>query len=304
VPLVPFAFVALVAVVALLVGRALNGRRFEREVASRFRVGADGIIVGAEAIALERAGAPTVLLLHGFGDTPQTVRYLAEHLHDQGYAVYAPLLPGHGRTLRDFAASDARQWESHARSELERIAVRSAELHVVGLSMGGAIAAALVADGVPARSLTLVAPYMTMPPRLRRLARMHGAIGALVPYARGQGARSIHDATESAKNLAYGILTPRLLRELERAADRGFAALPRLTTPTLMLLSREDNRIAPDAGERVFAAIGSTDKRMIWLEECGHILTVDFGREKLFAEIERWIASHGTTLARVARGGA
>jgi hypothetical protein len=36
----------------------------------------DGIVIGAEGFVLERANAPAVLLLHGAGDTPQTLRYL------------------------------------------------------------------------------------------------------------------------------------------------------------------------------------------------------------------------------------
>ena len=56
-----------------------------------------------------------VLLLHGFGDTPQTLHYVADALHAAGYTVRAPLLPGHGRTLAAFGATRAKQWISAAR---------------------------------------------------------------------------------------------------------------------------------------------------------------------------------------------
>src|SRR5262245_20127159 len=65
-------------------------------------LGADGIVVGGEGFVLSRGGAPAVLLLHGAGDTPQTLRYLADALFARGFHVTAPLLPRHGRLLRDF----------------------------------------------------------------------------------------------------------------------------------------------------------------------------------------------------------
>jgi len=53
------------------------------------------IIPGAYAIDLDRSGSRGVLLLHGFGDSPQTLWLLANDLHATGFGVRAPLLPGH-----------------------------------------------------------------------------------------------------------------------------------------------------------------------------------------------------------------
>ena len=97
---------SLLAATALWRVAAARGR--ERAVERRLRPGQDGVIPGAGPIRLDRpGGAHAVLLVHGFGDTPQTLGYLARDLHARGYTVRAPLLPGHGRTLRAFAASRA-----------------------------------------------------------------------------------------------------------------------------------------------------------------------------------------------------
>jgi alpha-beta hydrolase superfamily lysophospholipase len=55
-------------------------RDFER----RLPVGANGIIPGAESFRLEGSSDNAVLLLHGFGDTPRTLEYLARALADVG----------------------------------------------------------------------------------------------------------------------------------------------------------------------------------------------------------------------------
>src|ERR1041385_2456782 len=68
------------------------------------------IVKGAEAIDMREEGSHGVLLLHGFGDTPQTLSLYARHLSKSGFAVFAPLLPGHGRTMDAFVRSRADDW--------------------------------------------------------------------------------------------------------------------------------------------------------------------------------------------------
>ena len=82
-------------------------REVERASAARFPVGADGIIPGARPILLEGSGSRGILVLHGFGDTPQSVASLAQALHAEGDTVYA--LSGSGNignvALADIANS-------------------------------------------------------------------------------------------------------------------------------------------------------------------------------------------------------
>src|SRR3954470_13211194 len=105
------------------------------------------VIKGAETIDLQEEGSPGVLLLHGFGDTPQTLSLLARKLHKAGYSVLAPLLPGNGRSMRDFSNSTPDKWiESPRRTQTE---IRNAgdAVSIVGLSMVGAISTVLAAEG-------------------------------------------------------------------------------------------------------------------------------------------------------------
>ncbi|MEJ7811543.1 MAG: alpha/beta fold hydrolase [Gemmatimonadaceae bacterium] len=310
------------AVIAAVVWRTYGAWRVERATAARLRIGPDGIIPGAEPIELETSaydggasdggasdgGASdggahdavrgrAVLLLHGFGDTPQTLRYLADDLHARGYAVRAPLLPGHGRTLRAFAASCADEWVGSARAELAALRTRYDRVSVVGLSMGGAIAsilaAELAAEGSPLPALVLIAPYLDMPASVRRAARWHRALGTASAYVSGRsGEHSIHDDAERAKAISYRATTPRLLAELAAVADRARGGLSRITAPTLVIQSREDNRIAPEIAERAFAALGAREKRLAWLSGCGHVVTVDRERERVFALVREWLDAH------------
>src|SRR6185503_9756586 len=108
---------------------------------------ADAVVLkGAETIDLQEGGSRGVLLLHGFGDTPQTLSLLAHRLHKAGYNVLAPLLPGHGRTMKAFRASNAGEWVDAARQSLATLQRRTVSTSIVGLSMGGALAVLAAAD--------------------------------------------------------------------------------------------------------------------------------------------------------------
>jgi carboxylesterase len=291
----------LVPLIALAAGAALAGRWFmARHVsrnASRLPVGPDGIIPGAQAIDLPRPGAPAVLMLHGFGDTPQTLRYVASALHDQGYAVRVPLLPGHGRTLAEFVRSSARDWIDAARTEYAEVRARHPAVVLLGLSMGGGIAAILAADGPRPAGLVLAAPYLHMPTALRLLARAHRLVAIVLPVVAGGRSRSIMDPEETGKNLAYRASTPRLGRELLRVVDLARDALPGVAVPTLMVQSREDNRIVPDAAEDAYRRLTTPDRQLVWVAGCAHIITVDYCRERVIVAIADWLRE------RLQRGG-
>ena len=281
------------AMAATVLWRRRLSNALEREWLTRHPAGPDGIIPGAESIALQGTGSRGVLVLHGFGDTPQSLRHLAAHLHATGCTVHAPLLPGHGRTPRDFDAVTADELIDAARAALATLQDRNAKVALVGVSMGGAIASMLAAEH-SASALVLIAPYLEMGPSAEWSTRMHWAWGWMGPFARSGGDLSISDSEERGRSLSYGIVTSRVLRMLQTVAQRGSAVLPRVTVPTLMIQSREDNRIAAEAAERAFARIGATDKRLVWAENGRHVLTVDVGYERVQQLATDWILSHFT----------
>ncbi|HKO14775.1 MAG TPA: alpha/beta fold hydrolase [Gemmatimonadaceae bacterium] len=286
---------------AILLGGALwlrrGARRIERASDARFPRGSAGVVVGAETIDLPigTAGAPAVLLLHGGGDTPQTLRYLAGFLHARGYAVRAPLLPGHGRTLRDFARVSASGWTEAARAEYGVLREQHDWVAIVGLSMGGALAVQLAAESVELPALGLLAPYLSMPPSIAFAARFARLWGLIVPYVSAgvSAARpSIQDEQERIQSLSYGVFAARALRALRETVRRADAALPRVAAPTLMIQSRQDNRISERNGQRAFDRLGASEKRLVWTEGAGHVITVDRGREHVFELVREWLDTH------------
>ncbi|HEX8715621.1 MAG TPA: alpha/beta hydrolase [Gemmatimonadaceae bacterium] len=278
--------------VALFAVRWIVVRGTEAADAARTR-DADGVVVGAEGFVLDRPGAPAVLLLHGAGDTPQTLREFGEFLHARGFAVSAPLLPGHGRTVRDFRNVTASAWRAAALAAYDATAAGRPWTGIAGLSMGGALAVLTAVERPGVQAIVLMAPYLELPRALRIAATLSRVIGVALPYVPSQDVRSVRDPDAAARGLAYGVFTGAGVRALRATAAAAAAVLQAVRAPTLLIQSRRDNRVPAGVAEQALARLGAADKRLEWVSEGGHVITVDYGKERVFALAYDWLTSHG-----------
>jgi len=271
--------------------RVVIAQRLERSFELAHRRNADGVIIGAEPIHLRGVRPGAILLLHGYNDSPQAMAPLASALHDAGWTVDVPLLPGHGRSLQEFERSGAREWIDAAAVAYRRLGERHADIAVCGMSMGGALAFLLAAQHEAIRAVIGIAPYLYLSRAtevLLSLARI-SVIGA--KYVTRGGGRSLHDPIAAAKIIAYRASTPRLLRELARVTRAANDALPSVRQPVLVVQSRSDNRIPVRSAARAFRQIGSSDKTIDWVTGAGHVLTLDYGHQAMEERIAAWLAT-------------
>jgi esterase/lipase len=143
-----------------------------------------------------------------------------------------------------------------------------------------------------------------MPAHIAVAARLSRLWNVAAPYVRAldpKARRSIHSDTEASRSLGYGVFTPAALRALRLTVQRAAAVLPRVASPTLMIQSREDNRVPPGVAQQEFNRIGANDKQLVWLTGAGHVITVDFGKERVFELVADWLDRHRSTVARARR---
>jgi carboxylesterase len=269
--------------------RAFVAHRVERAFAAKYPRNAEGYIIGAEPMTLNGTRRGAVLVLHGYNDSPQAMRSVAEALNAAGWTVRVPALPGHARSLREFADARASDWERASRDELDALLRQHDAVAVCGMSMGGALALLLAAENRSVRAVVALAPYLHLSRPMTLLLALGpvAAIGAR--YLTGGGKRSVHDPAAAAAIVAYRASTPRLLYELTTVTRHAYDALHRVTQPVLLMQSREDNRIPQRSAEAAFAEIGSADKSLEWLTGRGHVITVDYGHADLERRIVAWL---------------
>jgi carboxylesterase len=110
-------------------------------------------------------GQPAALLLHGFLGTPAEMRSLGEALHDEGWTVHAPLLPGFGADIGTLLERRHEEWVLAAECAAQDLVGKGhAPLVVVGYSMGAALALMIAARAQP-KALALLAPFSWPEPR-------------------------------------------------------------------------------------------------------------------------------------------
>jgi carboxylesterase len=271
--------------------RATTARRAEREYAARNVPTPSGVVAGAESFILEGTNGRALLLLHGSGDSPQTLRYLGERLHAVGYTVSVPLLPGHGRSPREFGRVSADAYTATARTALDALRARYRWIGVGGLSMGGALAAQLAAEAADVRVLVLLAPYLVPTTSVAWATRTAPVWSLVQPYLDARGALSVHDPVARSASYAYGVVAPGALRALLATAARGLAALTRVDVPTLVINSREDNRIPEMVATAATASLRAPTERH-WVAGCGHVITVDYCKDAVAALVLAFLARH------------
>ena len=270
----------------------LYGRSLERGLSIRHQRGPSGIIIGAEEISRTGTNGAAVLLIHGCGDSPQTLWRVCAELNRRGYSVLAPLLPGHGRSLADFAAHSADDWYAEVRDRYVELRRTHSWVGVVGLSMGGALSVRLAADTPDIPALVLVAPFLAMLRGSDTLVRASWLWGAFVPRLPTASESSVFDPVARATSVAYGAMSTRALRELRLTAHRGWNSLRQVRAPVLVIQSKTDNRVTTADTSRAFDLLGSAEKSIEWTEGAGHVVTVDFGWQHVASAIGDWMDSH------------
>lgn len=245
---------------------------------------------GAEPV-VAGSGRRGALILHGFGDTPQSVRDLALFLAAHDWSVHAPLLAGHGRSIDALTGSRGHEWLGDVRAAFADLRARHTQVAIVGQSMGGALATILAAES-PVAALVLLVPFMRLPRRAARIATFHRVVSPFIRYLRSRSEYSILDPEARRRALGRGVTTPRLLHELGLVARQARKAASRVRAPTLVIHSRNDQRVTTFDALDSFSRLECRQKALEWVERSGHVISADYDRDLVAARTLQWLDLH------------
>ena len=70
--------------------------------------------------------------------------------------------------------------------------------------------------------------------------------------------------------------------------------LPEISCPVKLIYSRDDQTVKPEArhAELIYEKLGSRQKKLVWIEGSGHVLTRDLQREAVFIEVANFVKQH------------
>jgi carboxylesterase len=232
------------------------------------------VIVGAEPMSVD-GGPAGALVLHGFTGNPQSMRGLAEALGEAGFAVEMPLLPGHGTAVEDMVGTTWADWLGAAEDAYGKLAARTERAVVVGLSMGGALAAWLASERPEVAGLVCVNAVVSAPEGMQELVEAMLATGE--EYMDAIGSDIADPASEEA---SYPRTPLRPLLSLMEAAEEFGGRLGRIACPVLVATSPQDHVVDPSNSELLAAAVSGPVERLT-LARSYHVATLDYDKDEL-----------------------
>lgn len=247
------------------------------------------------------AARAAFLLVHGLGAHHDRWDFWGRYFSARGYASYAVALRGFGRTP-DRPRGHVDSWRLWDRDILALrraidLELPGTKVFLAGESMGG-----LVAYDLAARGLGDFAGMILMAPAFRNGLRFPpGAYAklALTPVFPRRMIRLPFTSEMATRDPEYAAVmnsSPDELREASARLMAGFlpaqARAGRLARrhrrAALFLIPGVDHLVDERGARRIFAKLAAADKTLIEYPDMFHALTIDLGRERVFADVLDW----------------
>lgn len=234
------------------------------------------IMSGAESFFFKGTNERAVLLLHGYTGAPSEMRLLGEYLNSKGFTVKCVLLPGHGTTPEDLNETTTDDWYAEAEHACCELLSSHSKVMVAGLSMGGLLTIRIAAQLPIERAAILAAPIYLQDKRVP----LFPILRYFVKYLPKQK-RNYHEAAKY--NVAYDKMPTKPIGSILQMIKTAKAEyIPKIEIPCLIMQSKIEHTVAPKSAQYIYDNIKSKVKKLVWFEHCGHILTLDNEREKVF----------------------
>jgi len=243
-----------------------------------------------------------VLLLHGLTGMPNEMRPIGKALEKIGCTTETPMLPGHGATHKELLDSGWKDWVRGSGEALERLSSNCDQVFVAGLSMGALIPVLLAVDnpkvkGIIAMSPTVkydsqnssnpfqvLLPLIDVLPFLGRIFYWTEAPPYGLKDERLQKRITKElEAARSGEKTGFGQFRTYSgsLRQLQHLVGQVKKQAPRLQCPVLIMHSKEDTLTTVYNPQTFHSWLGCTDKSIIYLEGCDHVLPLDLKKEEV-----------------------
>lgn len=231
------------------------------------------VLPGAESFFLP-GNHVGILISHGFGGTPQSVRFLGEYMASQGYTVYAPRLKGHGTHYKDMENCCYFDWIISLEEGYRLLQQYCQTIFVIGQSMGGTLTLHLAAKFPEIKGLALINAAMTTIPDMDRFKDKQ------TPRYIDEDGPDIKD--QEVYEITYNKMPLTAIKQLLTLMNDTSKRLTAVTCPTIAFQSLEDHVVPPENTEYIIAQIQSGIKKIIPLHNSYHVASMDFEK--------KWIA--------------
>jgi carboxylesterase len=243
-------------------------------------------------------GNHSVLLIHGLTGSPFEMKYLAKKLNKAGFTVKGPCLEGHCTTLKDLSKTKWTDWYRSVLESFIEMKKSSDSVSVVGLCMGALLSLHLSYEfGSEVAAVSLISTTLfydgwslpwykfLLPIAYYTPLRFIYSYPETEPYGiKNKQLRERIVNLMKNDSIAYPKIPAPSMHELFKLIKEVKKELPAITTPTLILHSKEDDLTSLKNPDYVEAKIGSKTVRKILLDDSYHMMTIDNQKDRVAEE--------------------
>src|SRR5262250_1985461 len=223
-----------------------------------------------------RGDSSGCLLIHGLTGTPGEMRFLGERLHAAGFTVSGILLAGHRTTVEDLKTKKWQDWYQSVKEGYEELRVSCKTIFVSGISVGALLAFLLAYE----RKSDVAALVSLSTGFFFDGWNTHAWQRMMLPFVIHTPLKYFVDFPEGEP---YSVKNPSV-----RYDHLGYPVLPAIKVPTIIIHSREDDSHSLRSVDFMERHLGSTVKEKLILDNSYHVVTVDYQKEKVAAEVIRF----------------
>jgi len=296
--MLPYLIAAVAAVPILWLCGDLLYSLVVKALYSRWEVGierdADGVRVGCREFTLGK-GEDAVLLVHGYGDSPAVFQRFGPALAAKGYTCLGLRLPRFALPMPQYRKTGASQWREAVRSAIADLRRRHRRVFLIAHSLGAAVAVEAVAEpAVVVDGVVLLAPLFDVSNRrspllpVRAWYRLLDGLLVFTDYVMSPYPTDLWDKG-ALPLVRIDTFIPRgVIRDVFALLARNAERAKTFRIPVLMILSRHDLVVDNRASERFFHDCAARPKRLLYVENAGHVLPLDQGWKALVDEAARF----------------
>jgi carboxylesterase len=296
--MLPYVIAAAVALPLLWLWGDLVYSLVVKHLYSRWEAGierdAEGVRIGCREFTLGE-GEDAVLLVHGYGDSPAAFQLIAPALAALGFTCHALRLPGHGLPMDRYRQTSAIQWRDAVHSTITELRGRYRRVYLLAHSLGAAIAVEAVSEPAAAvDGMALLAPLFDVSSRRSPLLpvgtwyRLLDRLLVFTDYVMSPYPMDLWDKSAAALVREDKFIPRGVIRDLFALLARNAERAKTFRIPVLMILARHDLVVDNRAAERFFHDCAARPKRLLYVENAGHLLPLDQGWEALVDETARF----------------
>lgn len=225
------------------------------------------------------------LLVHGFTGAPKEMRWMGEYLANLGYTVLGIRLAGHATQPEDMRRVKWQDWLSSIEDGFYILKGLVDHVFVIGLSMGGILSLRFAANHPVSGIVAMSTPYsLPKDPRLPFI----NVLSPLIPWMK-QGPADFHNPEAEKDHVCYPYYPSSAIIQLRDLLSDMRISLAQVTVPVLLIHSRLDKDILPTNAEKIYSALGSQQKELIWVENSGHVIPREPDRFFVFKATDEFI---------------